>query len=120
MVEINDEACAGCGLCANMCPTGAISLSSGKARVNPLVCSGCGQCLQVCRTGAIHWKQKETRRRPPRAAGFRRGVPTHWLFPREQGSPRWDHGESDLRQLRRRLEDLKKKAEEVARRIEDL
>jgi Fe-S-cluster-containing hydrogenase component 2 len=120
MVEINDEACVGCGLCANVCPTGAISLAAGKARVNPLVCSACGQCLEVCRTGAVHWKYKETERRRPRAVDVRRRVPTHWFFPAKQGSPRWSDGKRDFRELRQRLEDLKKKAEEVARRIEDL
>lgn len=120
MVEIDYEACVGCALCAKVCPTGAISVTLGMPKVNPLICSACGQCIDVCRTGAIHWKYKEIERRRPRAANIGRGVRTRGLFSRQKGPRRWDRGESDLLELRQRLQDLKKKAEEIARRIEDL
>lgn len=39
--------CQGCGLCIEVCPQGALSLS-GQARVDPEACVLCGYCGRVC------------------------------------------------------------------------
>ncbi len=53
---IDEERCAGCGLCAEECPDQAIELvrSGGRtvARVNPVACRGCGSCAAGCPSGA--------------------------------------------------------------------
>ncbi len=53
--EITPEKCSGCGLCANFCPSEAIS---GKKKEPYLIdserCIHCGLCMSVCRLGAIH------------------------------------------------------------------
>jgi heterodisulfide reductase subunit A len=40
IARVNESLCAGCGLCAELCPYGAISLSdaNGKSSVNPALC----------------------------------------------------------------------------------
>jgi heterodisulfide reductase subunit A len=46
--------CSGCGLCAQVCPYHAISVSGqGTAEVNPALCKGCGLCVSSCRGGAL-------------------------------------------------------------------
>jgi ferredoxin len=44
--------CAGCGLCVDLCPVGAISLVEGTARIGA-DCKGCGRCAALCPNGAI-------------------------------------------------------------------
>jgi len=55
--EIDENECIGCGLCAEVCPYGAIELYAGsdgsKARVIPTVCKGCGACSPKCPADAI-------------------------------------------------------------------
>jgi heterodisulfide reductase subunit A len=52
---IDEESCAGCKTCYNLCPYGAISFDEEKTvcRVNEALCKGCGICGAACPSGAI-------------------------------------------------------------------
>ncbi|MCR4999719.1 MAG: 4Fe-4S binding protein [Lachnospiraceae bacterium] len=46
--------CVACGVCANVCPRGAISIYRGcYAMVNHNLCVGCGLCADACPAGTI-------------------------------------------------------------------
>jgi heterodisulfide reductase subunit A len=52
---INEELCAGCRICATVCPYKAIGFNEEqrKSEVNPLLCHGCGTCVAACPAGAL-------------------------------------------------------------------
>ncbi|RLC71585.1 MAG: hypothetical protein DRI81_17550, partial [Chloroflexi bacterium] len=52
-VWIDTERCTGCGACVEQCPTGAIALVGGKARVDEALCKGCEVCRELCPEDAI-------------------------------------------------------------------
>ena len=60
VINIDEEACNGCGLCVNACHEGAIGLVNGKAHLmRDDYCDGLGDCLPACPTGAITFVERE-------------------------------------------------------------
>jgi len=55
--SVNEELCGGCGICAVLCPYGAMQMISkngkGVARTIEALCKGCGTCGAACPSGAI-------------------------------------------------------------------
>ena len=51
--EATDD-CTNCGTCAELCPTGAISLLDAR-EVNPDLCIACGRCVLVCTQHGRHF-----------------------------------------------------------------
>ncbi|HUL61000.1 MAG TPA: 4Fe-4S dicluster domain-containing protein [Anaeromyxobacteraceae bacterium] len=54
--EVDLALCGGCGVCASVCPFGAVTVTieagRRRARVEPVHCRGCGTCAAACPTGA--------------------------------------------------------------------
>ncbi|MDI6850317.1 MAG: 4Fe-4S binding protein [bacterium] len=53
---VNEERCIGCGVCENVCRTGAIKVLNGVAKVDVKKCIGCGDCVTLCPQDAISLK----------------------------------------------------------------
>jgi electron transport complex protein RnfB len=50
--RVDATSCDGCGLCAERCPFGAITVE-GAARVEEIRCAGCGVCAVACPNHAL-------------------------------------------------------------------
>ena len=60
IIQIDEEKCNGCGICADACHEGAIGLVDGKAKLlREHYCDGLGDCLPACPTGAISFVERE-------------------------------------------------------------
>lgn len=55
---IEAGACAECGTCAGVCPTGALEGGPGGVTLTTTRCIGCGECMTVCPNGAIDFDWK--------------------------------------------------------------
>jgi len=55
---VDAEKCTGCGICEDVCPTGAIKVE-GHAVVNPDMCTGCAACVAQCPQNAIVLTQQK-------------------------------------------------------------
>lgn len=55
VAEVDPDRCAGCGLCAPLCPGGALSplAHTGRMAAEPTLCQGCGACAAVCPSKAV-------------------------------------------------------------------
>lgn len=47
-VTLDKEACKGCTNCLKRCPTQAIRIQNGKAKILKERCIDCGECIRVC------------------------------------------------------------------------
>ena len=56
-VTLDKEACRGCTNCLKQCPTQAIRVQNGKAKILKERCIDCGECIRVC---PYHAKQAVT------------------------------------------------------------
>jgi Na+-translocating ferredoxin:NAD+ oxidoreductase RNF subunit RnfB len=52
-LEIVEDVCVGCSHCIRVCPTEALRVRGGKARIHPEWCVDCGECYRVCPSRAI-------------------------------------------------------------------
>lgn len=60
IIQINEEKCNGCGICADACHEGAIGIVDGKAKLlRDDYCDGLGDCLPTCPTNAITFVERE-------------------------------------------------------------
>jgi len=61
-IRVTDEdECAGCGSCAEICPVEAIVMEDGLPRVDEEWCIGCGVCVSRCPSGAAKLKARPDR-----------------------------------------------------------
>ena len=60
VIEIDENLCDGCGLCATGCHEGALQIIDGKARmIGESLCDGLGACIGECPKGAIAVIERE-------------------------------------------------------------
>ena len=53
-INLNEAICVGCGSCTkDICFVEAIRVENGKATIDMIKCRGCGRCAEVCPSGAI-------------------------------------------------------------------
>ncbi len=51
--KVDVALCTGCETCVSICPTNAIVMKNGKARILETACRNCRKCVRVCPVGAI-------------------------------------------------------------------
>lgn len=51
--SVDEDLCIGCGTCAKVCPTLAITMVNKKPVVDPTRCRACANCNQRCPTQAV-------------------------------------------------------------------
>jgi ferredoxin len=57
--------CAGCGLCAKLCPVNAIAMKDKRPSIDAQSCLGCGVCVVKCGRKALRLERRPQRVIPP-------------------------------------------------------
>lgn len=74
-LELDPDACSGCGRCEEVCPHQVFALEGGAARITSLdSCMECGACARNCPSGAV---------RVDAGVGCASGLITEWLRDRK-------------------------------------
>lgn len=58
-LKIQEDICIGCAHCMNVCPTGALRVTNGKAKLLAERCVDCGECYRACPVSAITVEQDD-------------------------------------------------------------
>jgi iron only hydrogenase large subunit-like protein len=58
-LKIHDDLCIGCSHCIKACPTEALRVKNGKARLIAERCVDCGECMRVCPVSAISTEEDD-------------------------------------------------------------
>lgn len=53
LIQVDQEKCIRCGLCADVCPTNVITMDSQGPKATGQQCIGCGHCVAVCPPAAL-------------------------------------------------------------------
>jgi len=53
MISIDRQACNGCGLCVEVCPSGALQLMDSLLQVDNNLCQECELCVDICPQNAL-------------------------------------------------------------------
>lgn len=53
MYLVDEALCNGCGICLDLCPTGAIHVENEVAVIDQKLCSECGHCFDGCLRNAV-------------------------------------------------------------------
>jgi ferredoxin len=53
VTEVYANTCISCGLCVDVCPRDAVTLTPGGVVIDPDECTACGQCYPVCPVNAV-------------------------------------------------------------------
>ncbi len=54
LIKIDNEECAVCKDCIDVCPEEAIEQKVYNIVIHPDKCNKCGECIEVCGVGAIY------------------------------------------------------------------
>jgi MinD superfamily P-loop ATPase len=64
VAAVDDDLCAACGTCADVCQFAAIPVDDGLARIDEEACMGCGVCVSQCPQDAISLRRDPVRGEP--------------------------------------------------------
>ena len=53
MIQVDLSKCTGCGVCVDVCPTGAIYIVDGHAQIDETLCHPCEACIPACPEEAL-------------------------------------------------------------------
>jgi ferredoxin len=63
--SLDEEVCVQCGICAQYCPSGALTFPTDQLQVNFEKCIGCGLCVSHCPEGAFRMLPREKVKKIP-------------------------------------------------------
>ncbi len=66
IVEVDDEACAGCETCIERCQMEALSMNDDVVERETSKCIGCGLCVSTCPSEALKMVSRAERQVPPK------------------------------------------------------